>query len=145
MRFGNCSQNSRHSWTTTAEPETLFLGARSHRTRKHICTQICMQTLWCCLQVVWTLRLNTMCSIIYMRLLQGVPRLVWTGPKLQKNNFVSERMEPFCHIYVVRKWSNGNQWMAKLLVLQLLLRHTKPQGSCCRTLLPTLTDILVKM
>ena len=28
---------------------------RSHRTRKQVCVQICVQTLWCCLQPVWTL------------------------------------------------------------------------------------------
>ncbi len=53
----------------------------SHRTRKHICMQICVQTLWCCMQPVWTLPLTTMCSIICMRLLRGDPRPVWTGPK----------------------------------------------------------------
>ncbi len=39
--------------------------ARSHKTRKHICMQICVQTLWCCLQAVWTLPFTTMCFIIW--------------------------------------------------------------------------------
>ncbi len=53
----------------------------SHRTRKQICMQICVQTLWCCLQPVWTLALTTVCPINCLRLLQGAPRPVWTGPK----------------------------------------------------------------
>ncbi len=52
--------------------------ARSHRTRK----QISMQTLWCCLQPVWTLPLTIMCSKIGIHLLRGAPRPVWTGPKI---------------------------------------------------------------
>ncbi len=35
---------------------------RSHRTRKQICMQICVQTLWCCVQPVWTLLFTTVCS-----------------------------------------------------------------------------------
>ncbi len=54
---------------------------RSHRTHKQICTQIWVQTLWCCLQPVWTLPLTTVCSIFCVRLLQGAPHPVWTGPK----------------------------------------------------------------
>ena len=50
--------------------------ARSHRMRKHIG----MQTLWCCLQAVWTLLLTAVCSIICMLILYGAPRPVWTGP-----------------------------------------------------------------
>ena len=53
---------------------------RSHRTRNQVCTQICMQTLWCCLQAVWTLPLTTMCSKICVCLLWGALRPVWTGP-----------------------------------------------------------------
>ncbi len=53
------------------------LGPRSHRT----CQQICVQTLWCCLQAVWTLPLTTICSIIYVCLLRGALRPVWTGPR----------------------------------------------------------------
>ncbi len=34
--------------------------------RKQICMQICVQTLWCCMQPVWTLPLTTMCSIVCM-------------------------------------------------------------------------------
>ena len=52
----------------------------SHRMREQICTQICMQTLSCCMQPVWTLPFTTVCSIICMRMLQGAPRPVWTGP-----------------------------------------------------------------
>ncbi len=51
-----------------------------YRTRKRICAQICMQTLWCCLQPVWILSFTAVCSIICMRVLQGAPRPVWTGP-----------------------------------------------------------------
>ena len=43
--------------------------------------QICVQTLWCCLQAVWILPLTTVCSTICVRPLQGVLRPVWTGPK----------------------------------------------------------------
>ena len=55
---------------------------RSHRTRKQLCTQLCMQTLCCCLQSLWTLPLTIMCSKICICLLRGVPRPVWTGPDL---------------------------------------------------------------
>ena len=34
-----------------------------------------------CVQAVWTLPLNTVCSIICVCLLRGVPHPVWTGPK----------------------------------------------------------------
>ncbi len=50
----------------------------SHRTHKQICIQICVQTLWCCLQPVWTLPLTAVCSIICVRVLQGAPLSVWT-------------------------------------------------------------------
>ena len=50
---------SRPVWTG---PEGLC-DACLHRTRKRICTQICVQTLWCFLRAVWTLALTTMCSI----------------------------------------------------------------------------------
>ncbi len=43
--------------------KTRMLGPSSHRTRKQICTQICMQTLWCCVQPVWTLPFAAMCPI----------------------------------------------------------------------------------
>ncbi len=61
----------------------ILLRALSHRTRKQICMQICLQTqtLWCCLQAVWTLPLTIMCSKICMRVLRGALRPVWTGPK----------------------------------------------------------------
>ena len=60
---------------------SFFVGPCSHRTCKQICTQIYVQTLWCCLQAVWTLPLTTMCSIICICLLQGAPHPVWTGPR----------------------------------------------------------------
>ena len=60
--------------------ENRFLGPCSHRTCKQICVQICMQTLWCCLQPVWTLPFAAVCPIICLRLLQGAPRPVWMGP-----------------------------------------------------------------
>ena len=57
-------------------PRERYLRARSHRTRK----QICVQTLWCCLQPVWTLPLTIMCCKMCLRLFRGAPRPVWTGP-----------------------------------------------------------------
>ncbi len=80
-----CTRKSEGDWPPLGEINSLWfeLRARSHRTRKHICTQICMQTLWCCLQAVWTLLLTTMCSIICVHMLQGAPHPVWTGPKKQ--------------------------------------------------------------
>ncbi len=47
-------------------PIMSLLRFRSHRMRKQICRQICVQTLWCCLQCVWTLPLTIMCSKICM-------------------------------------------------------------------------------
>ncbi len=57
---------------------SLVIRPRSHRTRKQIGAQICVQTLWCCLQPLWTLPLTTVCPIIC--LLGGALRTVWTGP-----------------------------------------------------------------
>ena len=60
--------------------QRLKAWAYSHRMRNQICMQICTQTLWCCLQPVWTLPFTAVCSIICVCLLQGAPRPVWTRP-----------------------------------------------------------------
>ncbi len=56
------------------------LTPHSHRTRQQICRQICMQTLWCCLQPMWILPFTAVCPIICVCLLWGAPRPVWTRP-----------------------------------------------------------------
>ncbi len=65
-------------WTTFCT--RCYLRPHSHRTRK----PICMQTLWCCLQPVWTLPFAAVSSIICMHVVQGAPRPVWTGPNAEK-------------------------------------------------------------
>ena len=51
-------------------------GPCSHMTHKQICAQIWVQTLWCCLQPVWTLPFTAVCSRICVRMLQGAPHPV---------------------------------------------------------------------
>ncbi len=85
--FGLFGKNqSRSVWSKL---ETWkFTWPHSHRTRKQICAQICVQTLWCCLQPVWTLLFTAVCSIICMRGLQGAPCPVWTAPRdVQKTQY----------------------------------------------------------
>ena len=52
--------------------------------RKQICTQICLQTLWCCMQPMWTLPLTTMCSIICVRMLKVLRVLCVNGALSQQ-------------------------------------------------------------
>ena len=58
--------------SSTIHPVWEVFRPHSHRTRKQICMQSCVQTLWCCLQPVWTLPLTTVCSMICVRVLQKV-------------------------------------------------------------------------
>ena len=75
--------------------------------------QICVQTLWCCLQPVWTLPFTAVCSIICVRVLQGAPRLVWTGPK-----WVAGAEKPICTCVVlsttITAWWLGQAALARL-------------------------------
>ncbi len=52
--FGNVLAWILSSWS---------FGPHSHRAREQICTQICMQILWCCFQPVWTLPFT--CSVFH--------------------------------------------------------------------------------
>ncbi len=58
-------------WNASIAEPIAYLRPRSHRTRKQICAQIWVQTLWCFLQPVWTLTFATMCSRICVRVLRG--------------------------------------------------------------------------
>ena len=58
------------------------LRPRSHRTRRQICMQICVQTLWCCLQPVWTLPFTAVCPIICACLLKVLRALCERGPSI---------------------------------------------------------------
>ncbi len=55
------------------------LRPRSHRTQRHVCAQICVQTLRCCFSSCVNTPMTTMWSKICVRVLQGAPRPVWTG------------------------------------------------------------------
>ncbi len=73
----SASWNTKHIRIELGPLHLRGVWPRSHRTRK----QICVQTIWCFLQLVWTLLFAPVCSIICVRVLWGAPRPVWTWPK----------------------------------------------------------------
>ncbi len=76
----HCGTVTQDNVSLLSNKNKVSVRPRSHRMRKHICVQICMQIFWCCLQSVWTLPLTAVYSIICMPLLRGALRPVWTGP-----------------------------------------------------------------
>ncbi len=70
--FASPVRNSSQWLTWPLRPNSVpFLFGSIHTGREQICTEMCMEFLWCYLWAVWTLPFTPTCSILCFRLLRG--------------------------------------------------------------------------